>query len=143
MLRERHTPAQDPGPAGLTLPELASAAGVPAGALWHAQELGLLPPPDAAGGRWSAAAAQALQLQWPGLAAALQAAQELGAQRCAQLLSRATGLAVRSVHVQALADRGLLAPSRAYRHRPLYRVADVQALADDPLGRAVLWEIVG
>ena len=139
-------PAHDPGPGQaaprLSLPEVASTAGVPRGALWHARELGLLPPPDAGTGRWSAADVQDIQRRWPQIAAAIEAARELGAGRCAELLARTTGLAVRHIHVQRLADRGVLKPTRTYRHRPMYRVADVQALADDPLNRALLSEIV-
>lgn len=122
--------------------ELASMAGVPRGSLWHARERGLLPPPDPGTGLWSAADVQDIQRRWPQIAAELEATQELGARRCAELLARCTGLAVRHIHVELLAARGLLKPSRTYRHRPLYRVADVQALADDPVTRALLSEIV-
>jgi hypothetical protein len=122
--------------------EVASMLGVPQGSLWHARERGLLPPPDAGVGRWSAAAVQDIEQRWPDIAAELEATQELGARRCAELLARCTGLAVRHGHVERLADRGVLKPSRTYRRRPLYRVADVRALADDPVGRALLSEIV-
>lgn len=146
MSPERPQPAhdRDPGQAapGLSLPDVASTAGVPQGALWHARELGLLPPPDARTGRWSAADARDIQRRWPQIASAIEAARELGAGRCAELLARTTGLAVRQTHVERLADRGMLKPTRTYRRRPLYRVADVRALADDPLSRALLSEIV-
>ena len=146
MSREGPQHDREPGPEqaarGLTLPELASAAGVPRGVLQHARELGLLPAPDAGTGRWSAADVQDIQRRWPQIAAAHDAARELGAGRCAELLARATGLAVRHGHVEQLADRGVLKPTRTYRRRPLYRVADVQALADDPVSRALLSEIV-
>lgn len=146
MSAERCEPVYEPGSddetaPSLSLPELASAARVPQGALRQARELGLLPPLDATG-RWPAAAARDIQQQWPQIATALQAAQELGAERCAELLTRATGLTVRSAHVETLADRGMLQSTRIYRRRPLYRVADIQALADDPLSRALLSEIV-
>lgn len=146
MSRECPQSAHNPGSGQtahcLSLPEVASTAGVPAGALWRARELGLLPPPDAGTGHWSAADVRDIQRRWPQIAAAIEAARELGAGRCAELLARTTGLAVRQVHVERLADRGVLKPTRTYRRRPLYRVADVQALADDPLNRALLSEMV-
>jgi hypothetical protein len=146
MSREGPDPAREPGARdgepGLSLPEVAITAGVPQGVLWHARELGLLPAPDAGTGRWSAADVQDIKQRWPQIAAAHEASQELGAGRCAELLARTTGLAVRHSHVQRLAERGVLKPTRTYRRRPLYRVADVQALADDPLNRALLSEIV-
>jgi hypothetical protein len=146
MPRERARPGHEPGladaPPGLSLPEVASMAGVPQGSLRRARERGLLPQPDAGTGRWPAAVVQDIQQRWPQIAAELEATQELGARRCAELLARSTGLAVRHTHVQQLADQGVLKPARVYRHRPLYLVADVQALADDPLGRTLLSEIV-
>lgn len=149
MSRQRPPPARIPGPdegaPSLSLGEVARAIGVPQGSLWQARERGLLPPPDAGPGpgRWSAAAAADMQREWPQIAAQLEAAEELGARRCAELLARRTGLPVRHSHVERLADRGMLKPTRTYRHRPMYRVADVQALADDPVTRALLSEIVG
>jgi hypothetical protein len=75
-------------------------------------------------------------------ATAVRAAQELGAARCAVLLSRMTGLTVSQANVEAMADRGALRPSRTSQHRPVYRVADIQALAGDPFARALLAEII-
>jgi hypothetical protein len=131
-----------PGPelAGLTLAELAAAARVPQGTLRRAAELGLLPAFDVPGGRWSPGLARAIQDRWPQTAAAVEAAEDFGVVRCAELLSRLTGLSVRPVHVEELARRGMLQPSRQYRQRPLYRVADIKALAGDPLGCALLAE---
>jgi hypothetical protein len=146
MSRERHQPARGPGQgqaeSGQSQGGVGSAARLPEGSLRHARELGLLPEPDSDGGRWSAAAVRQIKRQWPQTAAALEAARELGADRCAELLSRTTGLAIRRVHVERLADQGMLKATRTYLHRPLYRVADVQALADDPLGCALLSEMV-
>jgi hypothetical protein len=135
-------PATEPA-WGLSLPEIAISVRVPQGALRHANELGLLPPPDAGDGRWSPAVVEDIRFRWARIAASLEDAQELGARRCAELLARSTGLDVRHAHVEKLADEGILKSSRTYRQRPLYRVADVQALADDPLNRALLSEIVG
>jgi hypothetical protein len=133
------TPSQEPP--GLTLAELAVAARVPQGTLRRAAELGLLPGFDVPGGRWSPALARDIQDRWPQTAVAVQAAEDFGVVRCAELLSRLTGLSVRAAHVEDLARRGMLQPSRQYRQRPLYRVADVKALAEDPLGRALLAEL--
>jgi predicted nuclease with RNAse H fold len=68
---------------------------------------------------------------------------ELGAVRCAELLARRTGLPVRPAAVRELAARGMLQVTRHYKQRPLYQVTQVEALAADPLSRAVLAEIVG
>jgi hypothetical protein len=56
----------------------------------------------------------------------------LGAVRCAQLLTSLTDLPVSAADVGELERHGMLRASRRHRHRPLYRVADVHALADDP-----------
>lgn len=137
------TLAQDSGgPPDLTLAEVAAVSRVPLGSLRHARELGLLPAPDGSTGRWSAPAVSEIQQRWPQIATALQAAQELGAVRCAELLSRITGLTVSRATVEALADRGVLHPSRTYQRRPVYRVADIQALAGDPFARALLAELI-
>jgi hypothetical protein len=127
--------------AGLTLAELAVAARVPQGTLRRAAELGLLPAFDAPGGRWSPALASDIQHRWPQTAVAVEAAEDFGVVRCAELLSRLTGLSVQPAHVEELARRGMLRSSRWYRQRPLYRVADVRALADDPLASALLAEL--
>jgi hypothetical protein len=141
---DRATPAADPArPAGLTLAGLATAIGVPQGTLRRAAELGLLPPPNAPGGRWSQPLARDIQDRWPQTAPTVQAAEDLGAARCAELLARLTGLPVGPAHIEELAGRGLLQPSRTYKHRPLYRVADLHALATGPLTRALLTEIAG
>lgn len=136
-------PSTDPVAPKLSLSGLARAAGVPEGSLRQARELRLLPPPDFPDGRWSTEAANIIKRGWPRLSAALQAAQELGAERCAELLSRTTGLAVRSDHVRDLDSRGFLSASRTYRRHPVYRVADVEALASDPVSRATLSELIG
>jgi hypothetical protein len=132
----------DQAPPDLTLAEVAAVSRVPLGSLRHARELGLLPEPDPSTGRWSAAAVREIQRRWPQMAAALADAQELGAVRCSQLLSRMTGLTVSPANVETLAARGLLRPSRIYQRRALFRVTDLQALAGDPFTRALLSEII-
>jgi hypothetical protein len=141
---DQPTPAASPGqPADLTLAGLATTIQVPQGTLRRAAELGLLPPPDTPSGRWSAPLARDIADRWPQTAPAVTAAEDLGAVRCAALLSRLTGLPVRAAHIDDLATRGLLQPSRTYRQRPLYRVADLHTLATGPLTRALLSEITG
>jgi hypothetical protein len=139
-------PGQEAGldqpPPDLTLAEVAAVARVPLGSLRHAQELGLLPAPDVATGRWSGPAVREIQKRWPQIAVTLKAAQELGAVRCAEMLSRMTGLCVTRANVETLAVRGVLRPSRIYQRRPVYRVADIQAVAGDPFARALLAEII-
>ncbi|HLX51393.1 MAG TPA: hypothetical protein VKS82_23960 [Streptosporangiaceae bacterium] len=129
-------------PAGLTLAQVAAVSRVPLGSLRHARELGLLPAPDASTGRWSGPAVKQILEGWPKIATAVKAAQELGAVRCAEMLSRMTGLTVSRADVEALAGRGVLRPSRTYQRRPVYRVTDIQALAGDPFARALLAEII-
>lgn len=129
-------------PAGLTLAQVAAVSRVPLGSLRHARELGLLPPPDGSTGRWSGPAVKEILEGWPKIATAVKAAQELGAVRCAEMLSRMTGLSVSRADVEALAGRGVLRPSRTYQRRPVYRVTDIQALAGDPFARALLAEII-
>jgi hypothetical protein len=127
---------------GLTLAEVAATLRVPLGSLRHAKELGLLPAPDAATGRWPQPAVTDIRERWPQIAPALQAAQEFGAVRCAEMLSRMTGLTVSRATVETLASRGVLRPSRIYQHRPVYRVTDIQHLAGDPFARALLADII-
>jgi hypothetical protein len=67
---------------------------------------------------------------------------ELGAVRCAELLSRRTGLRVSVAHIEALASDGLLHVSRWYKQRPLYQVAEIEALVTDPLSRALVSDMV-
>ena len=67
----------------------------------RAFELGLLPGPDR-DGRWSEAAAAELRSRWAQIVTAIMQAEELGGVRCAQLLSRVTGLPVTSADIKTL-----------------------------------------
>jgi len=132
-----------PQPAGgLGLHQLATTLGVPDAAVRRAVELELVPPPDHDGGGWSIRAVARIRNQWPRVAEAIQAARELGAVRCAELLSRLTGLPVDPADVAQLATRGVLAATRTFKQRPLYRVADVEGVAADPATLAILAGIV-
>jgi hypothetical protein len=127
---------------GLGLHQLATTLGVPDAAVRRAVELELVPLPDHDGGRWSIRAVARIRSQWPRVAEAIQAARELGAARCAELLSRRTGLPVQPADVAELATRGVLAVSRTFKQRPLYRVADMEMVAADPAILAILAGIV-
>jgi hypothetical protein len=67
-----------------------------------------------------------------------EALPELGAVRCAELLARRTGLPVTAGDMEELAARGLVHVTRLYKRRPMYRVAEVEAVAADPVSRALL-----
>lgn len=121
--------------------QLAGVLGVSEGMIIRAFELDLLPGPDR-GGRWSPAAAAELRTRWPQIATAITQAEELGAVRCAELLSRVTGLPVNAADITELAALGILRATRRWMRRPLYRVADVHALADDLLGSAQVAAVV-
>lgn len=128
-------------PDGVGRYQLADVLGVGPGMIARAFELGLLPEPDY-DGRWSPDAAADLRARWAQIATAITEAQEFGAARCAQLLSRVTGLPVTAADITELDGLGILRASRQYMRRPMYRVADVQALADDPSASGQLAAIV-
>lgn len=112
--------------------QLADHIGLYRGEVDRARELGLLPPPDVGGGRWSAAAAAALAAQVDHLREQLAAEQQLGAVRCAARLAERTGLPAAAEDITTLVERGLLQVAGYYKDWPLYRVADVDDLAAHP-----------
>lgn len=128
-------------PDGIGRYQLAEVLGVGEGMVSQALELGLLPGPDC-DGRWSEAAAAKLRTGWPQIAAAIMQAQELGAAKSAELLSQVTDLTVIAADITELDKRGILRASRRYMRRPLYRVTDVRALANDPAASDQLAAIV-
>lgn len=131
-----------PLPASLGPSQLAGMLHAPVASLYRARELDLIPGPGP-DGRWAAEATAVIERDWPRIVIAIEAARELGAARSAELLGRLTGLPVSPGHVAELAARGLLTSSGSYKHRPLYRVADLQALAAGSLAVALLAEITG
>lgn len=122
--------------------KLAATLGTSPTLVERARDMGLISPPDHAGQWWSPAAAEEIRKRWPQVMAAIQDALELGGTRCAELLARRTGLPVTVTDVEELAARGMVHVTRYYKQRPLYRVAQVEALAADPLSRAMLADIV-
>jgi hypothetical protein len=130
-------------PAGQWGPQkLAAELGTSSSLVERARDMGLIRPPDNAGRWWSDDAVKEIRGQWAGVMAAIEAARELGTVRCAELLARRTGWPVRPGDVEKMAARGLLRATRHYRQRPMYRVADVEALAADPLGRAQIADAI-
>jgi hypothetical protein len=122
--------------------QMADHLGVSRGQVARARELGLLPEPDTGGTRWSAAAVSEVRGRWAAIEAAVEAARELGAARCAGLLGARTGLEVEAADVEVLAERGLVQASGSYRGWPLYRVTGIEALAGDPGQVTVLAGVV-
>lgn len=137
---QRAARSDEPAITGLDSRQLAARLGTPVADLYRARELGLLPEPGP-GGRWSPGTAARIVRGWEQTAAAIEAARDLGAVRGAELLARLTGLPVTAAHVAELATRGLLASSRSYKNRPMYRVTDLRALTADPAAHSVLTEI--
>jgi hypothetical protein len=122
--------------------QMADRLGACHGQVGRARELGLLPDPDVGGRRWSAAAVEGIRGRWPQVLATIEAARELGAGRCAALLAERTGLGVDAADVEELAARELVRISGYFKDRPLYRVAEIEALASDPVRVSVLAGIV-
>ncbi|MGH3155268.1 MAG: hypothetical protein ACRDNF_01630 [Streptosporangiaceae bacterium] len=122
--------------------QLAAELGTSPTVVDRALDMGLISPPDQAGRYWSAADVEEIRGRWPQVMATIEAERELGAVRCAELLARRTGLRVSAADVAELAARGMLHVTRLYKRRPLYRVAEVEALAADPVARALLPDIV-
>lgn len=150
---EKTTPARPaghgrpPAPPGDQQPDaelgprqLATLLRTPVADLYRARELDLLPDPGP-GGRWPPDDVAEIVRGWPETAAAIHAARELGAARSAELLARVTGLPVTEVHIDELATRGLLTSPRTYQKWPLYRVADLHALAADPVTLDLLTQL--
>lgn len=121
--------------------KLAAALGTSPTLVERAREMGLISPPDNAGRWWTGATAEEIRNRWPRVVAEIEAALELGAVRCADLLARRTGLPVIATDMEELTARGLLHITRFYKQRPMYRVSEVEALAADPLRRALLADI--
>lgn len=122
--------------------QMADHLGAYHGQIDRARELGLLPEPDADGRRWSAALVGEIRARWPQILAGIEAARELGAARCAALLTDRTGLDVDRADVDELAGRGLAEVTGSYKEWPLYRVAGLEDLAADPAKMAVLAQVV-
>jgi hypothetical protein len=90
---------------------------------------GLIPDPDLADGRWSAALVEHLD---PGrIRAQVPTHPNLGAARAAEVLATTTALEVRYADVEALAEQGLLRVCGRYKGWPLYDGDQLHALHHD------------
>jgi hypothetical protein len=96
----------------------------------RARDLGLLPAPDVDGARWSATVVDDIAGRVEEIRASLDVQQAWGASRCAQRLAEAAGVPVEAADIEVLAQRGLLHQVDEYKGYPLYRVGDVDALAE-------------
>jgi len=109
-------------------------------ALWQfeqARRRGLIPEPDVAGGRWSAAVMQQLTGQVPAILAAVGPEAPRGANRAAERLSARIGLEVLGRDVDDLVEQGALTAVGEFKGFPLYDVRDVDALDADLVARIV------
>lgn len=112
-----------------------------AGAWDRALGAGLIPDPDHAERFYTRALVEATAARAEAIRAAIPP-RPLGAWRCADLLSEATGLTVVPDDVVALAKAGLTAAVDAFKDKPLYDVGALHAVLADPDKTAVLTGIV-
>jgi len=110
--------------------------------LWQveiARERGLLPEPDVAGRRWSAAVVEALSRRQAAAAIieAVGTEPPIGANRAAERLAARTGLEVDRADVEALAKRGRLTVAGAYREHALYDPRELDALGSGLLAALI------
>jgi hypothetical protein len=107
--------------------QLAAYLGLERWQLSRARQAGLIPEPDRARGRWSAATAAAALARAGQIRAAAGSVPDLGAVRAAGVLSGRLGVAVTADGVEELARRGLLPVADYYKGYPMYggRVLEV------------------
>lgn len=96
----------------------------------RARAAGLIPPPDRARGRWSAAAAQVAAARLTEICATVGSVPDLGAGRVADLLTERLGVEVTYDGVVELGRRGLLPVCGEYKGWPVYDGQAVEALTD-------------
>ncbi|MFJ8158428.1 hypothetical protein [Streptomyces sp. NPDC094468] len=92
-------------------------------ALWQfsrAQRLGLIPSPDVAGGRWSAAVFDDAVARIDTIRQAVGTVPDVGATRAEEHLAARFSIVVHAGTAAELARRGHLPVVGEYRHRPLY-----------------------
>ncbi len=105
---------------------------------WDAgMAVGLIPPADVAGGRWSAAVADDVAARRDEIVAAVGTEAPIGGHRAAERLAARTGLDVTKADVEALADAGLLAVAGWYKEWPLWSCRQLDAVDVDALGPIV------
>jgi hypothetical protein len=121
--------------------QLADRLGWSRGDVERARAVGLIPPPDVNGHRWSAALVGQLAARAGELLDEL-GPPPVGANRAAQQLTAATGLGVHRADVEELTERDLLRVVGVYKDWPLYDPRQLDTLANDTAARAMLAELV-
>ena len=94
------------------------------------RQAGLIPGPDRARGRWSAAAAAEAEARAGQIRAAAGSVPDLGAVRAAGVLSFRLGVPVTADGVEELARRRLLPVAGSYKGWPVYDGRALEAFAD-------------
>ncbi len=96
---------------------------------WKAgTNVGLIPPADVNGRRWSIPAADAIAARRDEIVATVGTETPVGGRKAADRLAERTGLAVQKYDVEALADSGALAVVGWYKEWPLYSCRDLDAV---------------
>jgi len=96
---------------------------------WEAARVdGLIPAPDVAGGRWSAAIADDVAARRDEIVAAIDPAPPLGGHRAADRLAQRAGLDVDRADVEALVEAGHLEVYDYFKEWPIYRCRDLDAV---------------
>ena len=96
----------------------------------RARGAGLIPAPDRARGRWSAAVADDALARIDQIRAVAGSVPDLGAVRSAEVLSVRLGTVVTGNGVEELARRGLIPIAGHYKSYPLYDGQALEAFAD-------------
>jgi hypothetical protein len=110
--------------------QLADYLGLPRWQLERALAAGLVPAPDRARGRWSAAIADDALARIDAVRAAAGSVPDLGAVRAAEILTARLGTAVSAGGVAELARRGLIRVASYYKSWPVYDGRDLEAFSD-------------
>jgi hypothetical protein len=105
----------------------------------RARRAGLIPAPDRARGRWSAAVADDALARIDQIRAAAGSVPDLGAVRAAEVLSVRLGTVVTGNGVEELARRGLIPVTGHYKSYPLYDGQGLEAFADTAAAIEATW----
>lgn len=123
----------DRGPAGKPPADygpiqLASHAGLPRWALDRARVEGLVPAPDAGGGRWSGAVADDIAARAAEITTAIGSEHPIGANRAAERIAARTGLEVAGDDVRQAEQHGHLHAVDEYKGHSLFDVRELDDL---------------
>ena len=103
----------------------------------HATAANLIPGPDTASGKWSAAAARTIAGRLAEIVAQIGSEHPIGARRAADRMAQRTGLYVSPLDVEVLVERGLLSAADRCKGHPLYAVQHLDAVAPEALAALV------